>query len=565
MSRLLLLALAVLPASLGLAQDGEQPPNQQRTAGDKSASEPSFRLIKQAFNGALTPDQLRALGPRATPEQLRDAMTPAQKTAARARLAEGEANAKTLEDLKELARGYLILDETAPNQGEGAVRIAERLQAMEPENSDGFSLAASGYHQMGDYPAAAQRAQDALRLNPNDERAGAVLMLSKGRTKRGAGGAEGVTRTVVGPDGVTAAGADFTIPEKNDISPQAMAFVRQAIAARREGDMARTWNNMQAAMNADPTSTGVQELYAFVKEDRAKHAETMDYLRRSKEAMHGGRGDEAVAWAQKAADRSGDSTVREILELTKQQSAKLTRTPANRKVPSGGVPLWPIGAWLGLTAIGYGVVKSKGAWSDQEAEAPEYEDPNSERIQRNRHRLKIAGVSAAIGLGIVYGGLWLAGSVGPLAVKLTRGSGDSFQRVATSQAGYVGTKVVAKTIRWSPATGQGPLGLDDVVKFRGGSYTERVLDEPILLYRVYGGSAAQLRSFWTRVPPTGPLQSRMDSALRSEWGNTAEKVVVIRIPAWTTIYEGYAAPQGGLLGGGSQVFVPIVKPEWVVK
>lgn len=229
------------------------------------------------------------------------------------------------------------------------------------------------------------------------------------------------------------------------------------------------------------------------------------------------------------------------------------------------MPLWPIGAGLGLTAIGYGVAKSKGAWSGPEAEEPEDEDPDSLRIQRNRRRFKIAGVSAAVGFGIVYGGLWVAGTAGPFAAKVYRDSGGSLQRVATSQTGYVGVRTGARTIRWGPATGKGPLKPDEVLNFRGGSYTETVLDEPILLYRVYGGNAAQLRSYWTRVPPTGPLQSRLDSALLHKWGNTAEKVAVIRLPARTTFYEGFAAPQGNLLGGGNQVFVPIVKPEWVVK
>lgn len=455
MSRFLLLTLTILRASLGLAQDAEPPSQQQRPANDKPSSASTHRLIERAFKGALTPDQLRTLGPRATSEQLRDSMTPEQKTAARAQLAKAEANATSPEDLKELARGYLILDENTPNQGEGAVRIAASLQAMEPDNSDGFSLGASGYHQMGDYPAAVQWAQDALKLNPNDERAKAVLMLSKGRTKRGASPAPGATGTAVGPDGMTAAGADFTIPERNDISPQAMTFVQKAIAARREGDMARTWSNMQAAMNADPTSSGVHKLYTFAKEDRAKHTETMDYLRRSREAMDAGHGEEAVAWAQKAVDRSGDSTVRQILELAKQENAKLAQVPAKHEAPKNGMPLLPIAAALGFGAMGYGVARSKTTWAEQESEAPEYEDSNSSRIQKNRYHLKVAALSAAIGFGVVYGGPWLIGTAGPVA-KFARDSGGSLQRVAASEAGAINPKSVnavqnaAKIGIWSP-------------------------------------------------------------------------------------------------------------------
>jgi hypothetical protein len=42
-------------------------------------------------------------------------------------------------------------------------------------------------------------------------------------------------------------------------------------------------------------------------------------------------------------------------------------------------------------------------------------------------------------------------------------------------------------------------------------------------------------------------------------------VAAIRVPAGTTIYEGFAAPQGGLVGGGSQVFIKNVDPSWIVK
>lgn len=53
---------------------------------------------------------------------------------------------------------------------------------------------------------------------------------------------------------------------------------------------------------------------------------------------------------------------------------------------------------------------------------------------------------------------------------------------------------------------------------------------------------------------------------KSEWGNTAENVVKINVPAGTTIFEGFAESQGGfLLGGGSQVVIPNVDPSWVVK
>jgi hypothetical protein len=120
-------------------------------------------------------------------------------------------------------------------------------------------------------------------------------------------------------------------------------------------------------------------------------------------------------------------------------------------------------------------------------------------------------------------------------------------------------------IRWGPATGAGPLGEKVVATFRGGSYTQTVTTEATTLYRAYGGTAGEVGGYWTRTAPTGPLQARIDSALAPQWGNTAGSVSTIRVPAGTTIFEGFAAPQGNLIGGGSQVFIQNVNPAWLVK
>lgn len=111
----------------------------------------------------------------------------------------------------------------------------------------------------------------------------------------------------------------------------------------------------------------------------------------------------------------------------------------------------------------------------------------------------------------------------------------------------------------------GPLSPEVANTFRGGSYTANKLGESTTLYRVYGGKAGELGSYWSRTKPSGPVQSIIDSALKTEWGNTATKVVEIKVPPGTTIYEGAAAAQGGLVGGGSQVVIPKVDPGWVIR
>ncbi|AUC87375.1 MAG TPA: hypothetical protein DCW74_13330 [Alteromonas australica] len=95
-----------------------------------------------------------------------------------------------------------------------------------------------------------------------------------------------------------------------------------------------------------------------------------------------------------------------------------------------------------------------------------------------------------------------------------------------------------------------PGPLDDAVAatFRGGSYTANTLSEATTLYRVYGGNAGKIGSYWTRTKPSGPLQSQLDSALAPQWGNSASKVVSMRVPKGTTIYEGAAASQSTGVG-----------------
>jgi hypothetical protein len=119
-------------------------------------------------------------------------------------------------------------------------------------------------------------------------------------------------------------------------------------------------------------------------------------------------------------------------------------------------------------------------------------------------------------------------------------------------------------IRYGPLN-PGPLADDIAVTFRSSSYTARTLEEPMTLYRVIGDAGRADGSFWTATRPQGPLQAVVDLAIDQTWGNPATTVIKARIPAGTTIYEGAAAAQRGLVGGGSQVYIPRVNPEWIVQ
>ena len=152
------------------------------------------------------------------------------------------------------------------------------------------------------------------------------------------------------------------------------------------------------------------------------------------------------------------------------------------------------------------------------------------------------------------------------ALRATNTAARAEQQVAVRQ-----TNRAAQTERAAPASVRYGPHMEDPLpprianSFRGGSYTQTTLQSEVTLYRVYGGKAGELASWWSRTPPSGPMQAKMDLALLPEWGNSAQRVATIRVPKGTVIYEGAAAPQGYLLGGGNQVFIPYGNPAWVVR
>jgi hypothetical protein len=118
-----------------------------------------------------------------------------------------------------------------------------------------------------------------------------------------------------------------------------------------------------------------------------------------------------------------------------------------------------------------------------------------------------------------------------------------------------GAKATSKVIAEYGPMNQGPLPKAIADTFRSGTYSEVVTQQPTTLYRVYGGTAQELGGYWTTTKPAGPVQSIIDSALNPQWGNTAT-MVKIEVPIGTKYFEGVAAPQGGLVGGGNQVLFP---------
>lgn len=319
-------------------------------------------------------------------------MSPDQRQGARARLAALEQKATSPEDLTALAQGYLLLDGSLPEAGQEAIRVASRLQELSPERSGGYTLAASGYHQMGDYPAATEWARKALERNPHDDAAIAVFLLSAGRTRRG----KAVSDAAAAP----LPPASEWIAEEETASPQAQEFMSKAIKAREADDFEKTMQFSQAAMRADPSSRSVQEFYLLAADDHAQQADIAGYLAQASKAMRAGNRTEAVEWARKAALRSGNPKDLESFASFEKKAAELPAQKAaagvpNRKEPKkNGVPIWPIGAGLGFAAIGYGVYKAKQAYASDEGLDPSPEVPPGQA--RRNYRLSAIGVGALL-------------------------------------------------------------------------------------------------------------------------------------------------------------------------
>lgn len=143
-------------------------------------------------------------------------------------------------------------------------------------------------------------------------------------------------------------------------------------------------------------------------------------------------------------------------------------------------------------------------------------------------------------------------------------SAANFARALARPGGYRLAPNTAGVIRHGPLN-PGPLADDVAGTFRTGTYNAVTSAEPTTLYRVYSDPARQLGPYWTRTRPTGPVQSIIDNALYPAWGNRATSWTQIRVPGGTTFYEGAAAAQRGLVGGGNQVFLPWVDDAWVVR
>ena len=143
---------------------------------------------------------------------------------------------------------------------------------------------------------------------------------------------------------------------------------------------------------------------------------------------------------------------------------------------------------------------------------------------------------------------------------VTQDSGTPYVTGSSAIGGLAGA---TNNVQFSPIN-QGPLSTDVANTFRSATYSQSTLTDDTTLYRVTSPGGNPTGSYWTSTSPTGPLQSVIDSALDQNWGNSATNVFTAVVPAGTTIYQGLAAPQRGLVGGGVQIYIPQVNPSWII-
>src|SRR5579885_2966588 len=91
--------------------------------------------VESIFRSALTPDQAATVKPGSSLPLLAALLTPEEKGTVRSGLSKAEENAKTVDELREIARGYQVLGDSAPD----LARIGRRMQELDPKSSEGFS------------------------------------------------------------------------------------------------------------------------------------------------------------------------------------------------------------------------------------------------------------------------------------------------------------------------------------------------------------------------------------------------------------------------------------------
>jgi hypothetical protein len=124
------------------------------------------------------------------------------------------------------------------------------------------------------------------------------------------------------------------------------------------------------------------------------------------------------------------------------------------------------------------------------------------------------------------------------------------------------TAATAATAATRAANAGAKLPASEISTFAGGQAQRVVLRGGDILYGVRDVGSRTV--WWTRNMPQSVAQWRDALAVRPEW-NRATHIETLVVPKGQSLigFEGNAAAQGVLRGGGNQVYVPNVPSEWL--
>lgn len=382
----------------------------------------SFDLAA-TFRSVLPPEQAQSLAAESSVEALARTFTPQQHQAARTRLREAEEQTRDPRALAEIHRGYLALREA-----EGAWRVGDTLVSRFPDSPAGYTMRGQAAELRGDVELAAEEAREALRRDPHDRAAHALLRLTEGR-----GSATSGAPPPAAADGAVSASGGFLAAPRSGASAEALNLMRQAVRAREAAnaarDMTRKTEGMarvqalaQAAMSADPRSVVVQRFYGLVQEDRRRL--TQEHV-----------GVYAALERRQAEERARQDVAAEL------EAAR--RAARRREVP----PLAPLGAGAVLLTLGL------MAW-----------DRGLREAARDQARQFAAGSLIVLGCaGIAYGASALivsAPRAGPSALEFAGNAGTlgriTGSNIAMKAAPAAGAAAAAPLLMQSSGSEKAP-------------------------------------------------------------------------------------------------------------
>ena len=152
---------------------------------------------------------------------------------------------------------------------------------------------------------------------------------------------------------------------------------------------------------------------------------------------------------------------------------------------------------------------------------------------------------------VVLAGVVVNGALRASVAGSARGAGDPERRVPSTGSVYA-------NLGWAPPT----LGRRHLSRshLRGGEAHGG--DDVLSRLGWYCGKARLVLESNASI---GTVAGDRRSGPQTSMGNTAEQIATVRVPAGVTVYEGVAAAQDRLVGGGNQVFIPAVDAAWLVQ